>query len=285
MGKIRNKILRSILLSSVLSFLGTNAEAAPSNVTLDNDNNDDQDLINSLKSKVQKNVLKMGQNGDVKLIASHRSHRSHSSHRSSSSGGYRSSGSSYRSSSSSSSSSIYTKPATPAKTIATYQLGDRTLKEGVYGNDVTLLTNLLVSKKYLHKDRITLRSGYAVYDSNVKNAVMRFQNDARISNDGIATTETVSQLRNWDADKTTLVLGVRDLSLNDSGDDVNMLIQLLTNAGFAPDPSKLEYDSKGKAKMTSDIMMGIKIFQAHHKLPTTGNVDFETLKKLKTYSK
>ena len=46
-----------------------------------------------------------------------------------------------------------------------------------------------------------------------------------------------------------------------------------------------EYDSKGKAKMTSDIMMGIKIFQAHHKLPTTGNVDFETLKKLKTYSK
>lgn len=64
-----------------------------------------------------------------------------------------------------------------------------------------------------------------------------------------------------------------------------MLIQFLTNAGFAPDPSKLEYDSKGKAKMTSDIMMGIKIFQAHHKLPTTGNVDFETLKKLKTYSK
>ena len=52
MGKIRNKILRSILLSSVLSFLGTNAEAAPSNVTLDNDNNDDQDLINSLKSNV-----------------------------------------------------------------------------------------------------------------------------------------------------------------------------------------------------------------------------------------
>ena len=238
-------------------------------------------MCTSLKSKVQKNVLKMGQNGDVKLIASHRSHRSHSSHRSSSSGGYRSSGSSYRSSSSSSS-SLYTKPATPAKTIATYQLGDRTLKEGVYGNDVTLLTNLLVSKKYLHKDRITLRSGYAVYDSNVKNAVMRFQNDARISNDGIATTETVSQLRNWDADKTTLVLGVRDLSLNDSGDDVNMLIQLLTNAGFAPDPLKLEYDSKGKAKMTSDIMMGIKIFQAHHKLPTTGNVDFETLKKLKT---
>lgn len=284
MGKIRNKILRSILLSSVMSFIGTNAEAAPVNTNLDNNNSDDQDVLNSLKNKVQKNVLKMGSNGDVKLIAAHRSHRSHSSHRSSSSGGYRSSGSSYRSSSSSSS-SLYSKPATPAKTIATYQLGDRTLKEGVYGNDVTSLVNLLVTKKYLHKDRITMRSGYAVYDSNVKNAIIRFQNDARLSNDGIATTETVSQLRSWDASKTTLVLGVRDLALNDSGDDVNMLIKLLSNAGFAPDPSKLEYDSKGKAKMTSDIMMGIKIFQAHHKLPTTGNVDFETLKKLKAYSK
>lgn len=284
MGKIRNKILRSILLSSVMSFIGTNAEAAPVNTNLDNNNSDDQDVLNSLKNKVQKNVLKMGSNGDVKLIAAHRSHRSHSSHRSSSSGGYRSSGSSYRSSSSSSS-SLYSKPATPAKTVATYQLGDRTLKEGVYGNDVTSLVNLLVTKKYLHKDRITMRSGYAVYDSNVKNAIIRFQNDARISNDGIATTETVSQLRSWDASKTTLVLGVRDLALNDSGDDVNMLIKLLSNAGFAPDPSKLEYDSKGKAKMTSDIMMGIKIFQAHHKLPTTGNVDFETLKKLKAYSK
>lgn len=284
MGKIRNKILRSILLSSVMSFIGTNAEAAPVNVNMDNNNNDDQDVFNRLKNKVQKNVLKMGSNGDVKLIAAHRSHRSHSSHRSSSSGGYRSSGSSYRSSSSSSS-SLYSKPATLTKTIATYQLGDRTLKEGVYGNDVTSLVNLLVSKKYIHKDRITMRSGYAVYDSNVKNAIIRFQNDARLSNDGIATTETVSQLRSWDANKTTLVLGVRDLELNDSGDDVNMLIQLLSNAGFAPDPSKLEYDSKGKTKMTSDIMMGIKIFQAHHKLPTTGNVDFETLKKLKTYSK
>lgn len=284
MGKIRNKILRSILLSSVMSFIGTTAEAAPVNTNLDNNNSDDQDVLNRLKNKVQKNVLKMGSNGDVKLIAAHRSHRSHSSHRSSSSGGYRSSGSSYRSSSSSSS-SLYSKPTTPAKTVATYQLGDRTLKEGVYGNDVTSLVNLLVTKKYLHKDRITMRSGYAVYDSNVKNAIIRFQNDARLSNDGIATTETVSQLRSWDANKTTLVLGVRDLALNDSGDDVNMLIKLLSNAGFAPDPSKLEYDSKGKAKMTSDIMMGIKIFQAHHKLPTTGNVDFETLKKLKAYSK
>lgn len=296
MKNLRKKILRSILLSSVLSFLSPNAEAAPVNVNLDNDKNDDQDLINSLKSKIQKNVLKLGNNGDVKLIAahrSHRSHRSHSSHRSSSSGSsyrssgssYRSSGSSYNSSSITSSSNLYSKPATPTKTAETYLLGDRTLKEGIYGNDVTSLVNLLISKKYLHKDNVTKRSGYAVYDSNVKNAVVRFQNDALISNVGVVTTETISKLKSWDANKTTLVLGVRDLELNDSGDDVDMLIKLLTNAGFAPDPLKLEYDSKGKSKMTSDIKMAIKLFQAHHNLATTGNVDFPTLKKLKTYSK
>ena len=310
MKNLRKKILRSILLSSVLSFLSPNAEAAPVNVNLDNDKNDDQDLINSLKSKIQKNVLKLVNNGDVKLIAahrSHRSHRSHSSHRSSSSGSsyrssgssyrssgssyrssgssYRSSGSSYNSSSITSSSNLYSKPATPTKTAETYLLGDRTLKEGIYGNDVTSLVNLLVSKKYLHKDNVTKRSGYAVYDSNVKNAVVRFQNDALISNVGVVTTETISKLKSWDANKTTLVLGVRDLELNDSGDDVDMLIKLLTNAGFAPDPLKLEYDSKGKSKMTSDIKMAIKLFQAHHNLATTGNVDFPTLKKLKTYSK
>ena len=302
MKNIRKKILRSILLSSVLSFLGPNSEAAPVNVNLDKDKNDDQDLINSLKSKIQKNVLKMGNNGDVKLIAAHRSHRSHSSHRSHrssssgssyrssgsnyrSSGSYKSSSSSYNSSSSTSISSLYSKPATPAKTIDTYLLGDRTLKDGIYGNDVTSLVNLLIAKKYLHKNNVTKRSGYAVYDRNVKNAVVRFQNDALISNDGVVTTETISKLKSWDANKTTLVLGVRDLELSDSGDDVDMLIKLLTNAGFAPDPLKLEYDSKGKSKMTSDIKIAIKLFQAHHNLATTGNIDSQTLKKLKTYSK
>ena len=64
-----------------------------------------------------------------------------------------------------------------------------------------------------------------------------------------------------------------------------MLIKLLSNAGFAPDPSKIVIVSNGMAKMTSDIIMGVKIFQAHHKLPVTGDVDSATLKKLKQYSK
>jgi len=285
MKKSSKKILKSILLSSVFSLFGTNSNAAQV-VTVaegESDSFNEKDILSSLGNKIQKNVLKMGHNGEVKLIAGHRSHRSHSSHRShrSSSSGSYSSGSSYRSSSGSS----YSQPVAPAKTPATYQLGDRTLKEGVYGNDVTALVNLLVSKNYLRKDKVTMRSGYAVYDSGVKAAVIRFQNDAKLTSDGIAGTPTINQLKNWDASRTTLVLGIRDLKLNDSGDDVNELIKLLTYAGFQPDPSKLEYDYKGKAKYTEDVAMAIKIFQVHNQLTPTGNLDTSTLNKLRQYSR
>lgn len=289
MNKSSKRILKSILLSSVFSLIGTNSNATPIASEVKDESINEKDILKSLSNKIQKDVLKMGHNGKIKLIAGHRSHRSHSSHRSSSGGGY-SSGNSYRSSGSYSSgssgiSSTYTPPSTPAKTVATYELGDRVLREGVYGNDVTALVNLLVTKNYLRKGKATMRNGYAVYDSSVKASVIRFQNDARLTSDGIASTQTISQLKNWDASKTTLVLGVRDLSPTDSGDDVNELIKLLTRAGFQPDPSKLEYDSKGKAKFTEDIMMAVKLFQAHNQLTPSGNLDANTLKKLMGYSK
>lgn len=53
--------------------------------------------------------------------------------------------------------------------------------------------------------------------------------------------------------------------------------------GYAPDPKKLEY-IKEKPKMTEDIVMAVKMFQAYNKLTVSGNVDSATLTKLRSFA-
>ena len=93
---------------------------------------------------------------------------------------------------------------------------------------------------YLNKNYITTSNGKTVYNDSVKKAVIRFQNDANLSATGNTDAITVQKLKTWDSSKTTIVLGVRDLSIGDAGTDVAELIKLLTKAGYAPDPKKLE---------------------------------------------
>lgn len=289
------KIIRNILIGAVASLYHTNAQAAenPAKPLWEGLNGEDKkDAVNALRNKIYRNVLKITKNGDTKLIAGHRSHMSHRSggggggghysHAShySSYGGGGSSGSSHSSNSHASSTKV-SKPA--PKTYKTYSLGDRTLKPGLYGNDISTLTSLLVKKKYLHSSWITMQNGYPVYNARVLNAVKRFQKDAGFTQDGIFTSSMVSKLENWDADKSTIVLGIRNLSYNPettlSGDDVNELIVLLRKAGFPPDPSKLQYKD-GKVIYTTDIETAVKLFQAYNGLDANGIVDEKTMSKL-----
>ena len=165
-----------------------------------------------------------------------------------------------------------------------YSLGERTISQGMNGADVSALTDLLIRNLYLNKADLTESSGKIVYNAKVKSAVMRFQKDANLSATGNADSKTVAQLKVWDVNKTTVVLGVRELVVGNSGTDVAELIQLLSKAGYAPDPAKLEYEN-GKPKMTEDITMAIKMFQAYSKLPVTGNLDSTTIARLKAAAK
>lgn len=298
------KLIRNILIGAVASLYNTNAQAADasSSPLLEGLNGEDKkDAVNALKNKIYRNVLQITSKGDTKLIAGHRSHMSHRSggggggghysHAShySSYGGGGSSHSSHSSHSSSSYSPVRTvKPKPAPKTYKTYSLGDRTLKSGLYGNDVSTLTSLLVSKKYLNSSWITMQKGYPVYNTRVVSAVKRFQKDAGLAQDGIVTSSLVSKLQNWDESKSTLVLGIRDLSYLQegslSGYDVNELIALLRNAGFPPNPAKLQYND-GKAVFTKDIETAVKLFQAYNGLKVTGVADEETVTKLKSVSK
>lgn len=297
------KIIRNILIGAVASLYHTDAQAAESSTPplLEGLNGDDQEsAVSALKNKIIKNVLQVKKNGETKLIAGHRSHMSHRSGGGGGGGHYShashysgySSGSSRRRSHSSPGSSsygtTYSTPKPAPKTYKTYDLGDRTLKSGLYGNDVSKLTSLLVSKNYMNSSWITMQHGYPVYNARVVAAVKRFQKDAGKPQDGVMTSSLATALENWDESKTTLVLGIRNIEYNNAselaGNDVNELIALLRKAGFAPDPSKLKYNGN-KAVFTKDIETAVKLFQAYNGLTPNGKVDEATISKLKAAAK
>lgn len=295
-SKTKN-IIRNILLGAIASLYNTNAQASDcSSVPLLEglSDKDKQDAVGALKNKIIRNVLQIKKNGDTKMIAGHRSHMSH---RSGGGGGgghyshashyssYGSGGNSRHSSHSShSSSTTYSAPRPAPKTYKTYNLGDRTLRSGLYGNDVSKLTALLVSKNYLNSSWITMQDGYPIYNSAVVSAVKRFQKDVGKAQDGVMTASLASELESWDASNSTLVLGIRNIQYNSSidlsGSDVNELIALLRSAGFPPNPSKLKYVGN-KAIFTEDIETAVKLFQAYNGLAPDGLVDETTINKLK----
>lgn len=300
MSKISNKIIRSLLFTSVLSLIQMNAKAQnPFMPQFESDEDDESDQVGPIKRKILKDVIKISPSGRMSMVDEHYSHRSHSSHRShySGSGGhsshsshYSSSHSSHYSSSSSSSSrssgisGLYSTPVAKKKTPADYSFGDRTIKSGVYGADVDKLAELLVTKYYLKKTLITKKANYTLYDANILAAVKHFQRDAGITPTGIVDNSTSIALQAWDANKTTIDLGFRELTTGTSGYDVTQLVTLLTAAGYPPESSKLEYKS-GNAVYNAEITMAIKMFQAYNHLEPTGIPDTQTITKLKTFKK
>jgi peptidoglycan hydrolase-like protein with peptidoglycan-binding domain len=116
------------------------------------------------------------------------------------------------------------------------------------------------------------------------NAVKHFQKDFGLTITGVADNSTQIALQNWDESKTTIELGFRDIIEGTSGYDVSTLIKLLTAAGFAPDPKKIEYKN-GNAVFNSEIATAIRMFQAYNKLDVTGLPDTSTITKLKSFKK
>ena len=291
----KNKI-KALLLSAAAALLPTHAQAEETTNFLSDLGNNDDFFGETKRSwgKVFKNVAKLDKNGDVKYIASHRSHMSHRSggggggygHRShyshySSYGG----GSSHYSSSSSSrsSSSSYSKPK--PKTAGDYSIGDRTLKTGIHGSDVTSLTGYLATALYINRSWIKEKEGYSLYDATIASAVKHFQKDAGLPQTGVADQTTIDKLKSWDNSKTTVILGTRELSYSESstdkGTDVTELVNLLTKAGFAPDPKKIVMTSDGRTEFTKDIATAVRFFQAYNNLSVTGRADEATIKALK----
>ena len=148
---------------------------------------------------------------------------------------------------------------------------------GLYGKDVNQLVALLQEKYYLRKDFSTTQSNFFLFDDEVEAAVIQFQRDAKIKDNGIMDLANIKALRSWDAENSTKTLGIRELKINDRGTDVLELIELLNKAGFPPDPEKLEGD-----KYNEEVERAVKAFQMSI---VSGVADTETITQLKSASK
>lgn len=294
MKEIIKKRLRSILLTATAALINSNANAETTS-SMPAIREEDNPTVSQNKgwNKIFKNVAQITKSGDVKHIASHRSHMSHrsggggggghyshASHYSSYGGG----SSHYSSSSSSSYKSSYSKPKPHIKAPGEYSYGDRTLKSGIYGSDVTSLTGYLATKLYLDRSLIKEKDGYSLYDATIISAVKHFQKDAGLAQTGIADTKTMDKLEAWDKENTTVILGTRTLSYNESrlesGTDVTQLVNLLTKAGFPPNPQLIQM-TNGKTVFTKDIETAVRFFQAYNKLAVTGEANSSTIKALR----
>ena len=93
----------------------------------------------------------------------------------------------------------------------------------------------------------------------------------------------MNSLEAWEEMNTSVSLGVRDLYYRSSpfsGEDVDELIKLLWEKGYAPDPMKLE-KKDGHYVFTQDIGMLVKRYQIANGLEETGIVDEIFVKTIK----
>ena len=282
----RNHTLKSLVLTSFMSLVNSNAEAKDSKLPELGFNPDNEDEVSKVKNRLTTNVIKISPTGrvyEVNAHNSHSSHRSHSSHSSSSTGHYSSSWYSSKTpnTSTSKSKSIYT---VPKKTASTYSLGERTIRLGTYGADVDVLVELLIKYHYLDRRDVIKKSGYSVYDTYTSYAIKHFQKDVGYRQSGKADTLTISALKTWNANETTVELGFREITLGDCGYDVSTLIELLNSAGYAIEPDEIEYCGK-YAKFNDKVKIELMKFQEHNGLEPSGTTDFKTIKKLQKLKK
>jgi peptidoglycan hydrolase-like protein with peptidoglycan-binding domain len=86
----------------------------------------------------------------------------------------------------------YTKPVTVDTTDLKKNLGDRILKKGMHGTDVTQLKNILIDKGYLSG---SFAKGSILFDAEIEKAVIKFQQKTGIDTDGIVEVQTVYFLK------------------------------------------------------------------------------------------
>ncbi len=233
MNKVTKKIIRSLLLSSALLLVNTNAKSQNQFLPEYDSDEDDTNEVGEIKRKIFNKVIKISPKGRMTMVDSHRSHSSHRSHYSGG-GGHSSHSSHYSSSHTShySSSSRTSRPSTtstptpkpkktttsptssrsstttsPSQTSGFYSapatkspyessLGERSISKGLYGMDIDELVRLLTAAGFPpDSTKLEHQSSYLVFNDEIAMAVKMFQAYNKLEVTGIPDTMTIKKLR------------------------------------------------------------------------------------------
>ena len=197
-------IIRRILLSATISFIGNHKATANTYNVL----GEDEDLSDISKNnrKHRKGfinpLLKLTKIGRVHLVQYHMSHSAHGSHSSHSShsshfSAIGISGNGNSSSQNYSSRDAYSvgigdgtgdknqyAPPISIKEAGRLKLGDRNLKLGLFGNDVNELTDYLISQHLLTPSQLEKQGKYVKFTLAVEIAVKNLQKNLKLQETG-----------------------------------------------------------------------------------------------------
>lgn len=272
MKKNFRKLFRGIFLTSMTSLANTHgAEAMPKYLIADNDNDDDVVELSKIKNVNSVKLLLKFSGSDDYELAAHRSHSSHRSHRSGSGGGHYSHMSHSSHSSSSSHYSSATSSSSSSRSSRTYSLGERTIRHGVSGLDVKELSDLLLKHDYITTSDLDKDTdGHIRCNTTMTKAIKSFQQDAKLTADGIAGNTTIQKLKSWHN------LGDRLLKRGMTGHDVTQLKNILIAKKFLTGALV-----KGEILFDELIENAVREFQNGKGIDATGQADTQTIFFLK----
>lgn len=195
---IYSNYLKGLFISSITSLIASDANASRYNLMNFTEDGSAQINYSGIKKDLTPKLLLALNSDNSYSSVGHRSHRSHSSHRS-----HYSSYNGNTPTTNPSQNLIQKAPKSPStisnsssNDILIKNLGDRIIKEGMRGTDITQLINILIKKGYLVlQDGSKSVIGEYDYTSTISDAVKEFQKNNNQTADGIVGVETVYLLK------------------------------------------------------------------------------------------
>lgn len=192
--------LKGIFATSIAALIPSKSDATILNFSDLTQDKTTSEILSEKNNQLYPKLLLSFYDDDSYSAIGHRSHRSHSSHSSHRSHYSSTTNTNNYNNTNNSNSNI----ALPSKnknhnstsTVTTFKLGDRTITEGMKGEDVTQMVNILIKKGYLElKDGQKSVTGIYEFTGVIVDALKEFQKAKGMEADGIVGPTTVYYLK------------------------------------------------------------------------------------------